>query len=225
MEPMLALMRLIDERSWTARSMARVSESAPAPVAPPGRSKPGCRADAQNGAAGDYQKLTPAPNPDHRVYPYLLHDLTIMQTNQVWCFDITYIPMRRGLLLAPVADVLVVDEDATMPAIEVTTRPLTELDPFAIGDIGIDTRASLNSMRSPGLRIHSKPFLLLGSTKPNCFLYLVAIMDLHSCRVLSWRLSNMMDAKFCTEALEEALVQHGRPDIFNTDQGCQLTSV
>jgi putative transposase len=53
------------------------------------------------------------------------------------------------------------------------------------------------------------------------FLYLVAIMDWHSRRVLSWRLSNTMDVRFCTEALEEALARHGRPEIFNTDQGSQ----
>jgi putative transposase len=49
------------------------------------------------------------------------------------------------------------------------------------------------------------------------FLYLVAIMDWHSRRVLSWRLSNTMDVAFCTEALQEALAQHGTPEIFNTD--------
>ena len=54
------------------------------------------------------------------------------------------------------------------------------------------------------------------------FLYLVAIMDWHSRRVLSWRLSNTMDVAFCVEALEEALTRHGRPEIFNTDQGSQL---
>ena len=52
-------------------------------------------------------------------------------------------------------------------------------------------------------------------------LYLVAIMDWHSRRVLSWRLSNTMDVAFCTEALEEALARNGRPEIFDTDQGSQ----
>ncbi len=56
------------------------------------------------------------------------------------------------------------------------------------------------------------------------FLYLVAIMDWHSRRVLSWRLSNTMTADFCVEALEEALSRHGPPQIFNTDQGSQFTS-
>ena len=101
-----------------------------------------------------YQKPnTSAPHPEHRVYPYLLRDLAIVRPNQVWCSDITYIPMRRG------------------------------------------------------------------------FLYLVAIMDWHSRRVLSWRLSNTMDVTFCMEALEEALARHGKPEIFNTDQGSQFTSL
>lgn len=56
------------------------------------------------------------------------------------------------------------------------------------------------------------------------FLYLVATMDWHSRKVLSWRLSNTMDTHFCVEALEEALALHGVPEIFNTDQGSQFTS-
>ena len=54
--------------------------------------------------------------------------------------------------------------------------------------------------------------------------YLVAIMDWHSRRVLSWRLSNTLDASFCIEALQEALSRFGRPEIFNSDQGSQFTS-
>lgn len=57
------------------------------------------------------------------------------------------------------------------------------------------------------------------------FLYLVAIMDWHSRKVLSWRLSNTMDVHFCMEALDEALELYGAPEIFNTDQGSQFTSV
>ncbi|GHE66632.1 transposase [Camelimonas fluminis] len=91
-------------------------------------------------------------HPEHRIYPHLLKDLAIARPNQVWCADISYIPMRRG------------------------------------------------------------------------FLYLVAIMDWHSRKVLSWRLSNSMDAGFCAEALEEALARYGVPEIFNTDQGSQFTS-
>ena len=56
------------------------------------------------------------------------------------------------------------------------------------------------------------------------FLYLVAIMDWWSRRVLAWRLSNTMDADFCIEALEEAMARFGKPTIFNTDQGSQFTS-
>jgi putative transposase len=48
--------------------------------------------------------------------------------------------------------------------------------------------------------------------------------DWYSRKVLSWRLSNSMDAAFCVEALEEALAKHGKPEIFNTDQGSQFTS-
>lgn len=56
------------------------------------------------------------------------------------------------------------------------------------------------------------------------FLYLCAILDWYSRKVLSWRLSNTLDVCFCVEALEEALRQHGTPSIFNTDQGCQFTA-
>lgn len=56
------------------------------------------------------------------------------------------------------------------------------------------------------------------------FAYLVAIMDVGSRRILSWRLSNTPDARFCVEALEEALSAFGRPEIFNSDQGAQFTS-
>ena len=59
---------------------------------------------------------------------------------------------------------------------------------------------------------------------PKGFFYLVAIMDWHSRKVLSWRLSNTMDAIFCVEALEEALALYGRPEIFNSDQGAQFTN-
>ena len=100
-----------------------------------------------------YQKpRTSVPHPEHRKYPYLLRDLVIDRPNQVWCSDITYIPMKRG------------------------------------------------------------------------FLYLVAIMDWFTRKVLSWRLSNTMDAEFCIEALRDALMRYGTPEIFNTDQGSQFTT-
>ncbi len=95
---------------------------------------------------------TSHPHPQHKTYPYLLRHRTITKPNQLWCADITYIPMRRG------------------------------------------------------------------------FLYLVAIMDWHSRAVLSWRLSNTMDADFCVSALEDAMNRYGVPEIFNTDQGSQFTS-
>lgn len=56
------------------------------------------------------------------------------------------------------------------------------------------------------------------------YVYLVAILDLYSRKVLSWKLSNTMDAEFCIAALEEAIAIHGVPAIFNTDQGSQFTS-
>ena len=57
------------------------------------------------------------------------------------------------------------------------------------------------------------------------FVYLVAIMDWYSRRVLAWRLSNTLSTDFCVEALEEAITRYGKPEIFNTDQGSQFTSV
>ena len=56
------------------------------------------------------------------------------------------------------------------------------------------------------------------------FLYLVAIMNWHSRRVLSWQLSNTMNADFCVAALQEAIEQYGCRSIFNTDQGSEFTS-
>jgi putative transposase len=57
------------------------------------------------------------------------------------------------------------------------------------------------------------------------FVYLVAIVDWFSRKVLAWRLSITMEADFCVEALEEALARYGKPEIFNTDQGSQFTSM
>lgn len=91
----------------------------------------------------------------------------------------------------------------------------------------------------PGHKIY--PYLLKGLeiTEPNQvwatdityipmrrgFLYLVAIVDWYSRKILSWRLSNTLDADFCVAALEEALARFPKPQIFNTDQGSQFTSV
>ena len=103
------------------------------------------------------RSVAPRPNtsrraPGHRVYPYLLRDLAVVRPNQVWCADLTYLPMAHG------------------------------------------------------------------------FLYLVAIMDWYSRKVLSWGLSTTQDTLFCVHALAEALDSGGPPEVFNTDQGSQFTS-
>jgi putative transposase len=59
---------------------------------------------------------------------------------------------------------------------------------------------------------------------PGGFVYLVAIIDWYSRKVLSWRLSNSMEASFCVDCLTEAILQFGKPEIFNSDQGAQFTS-
>ena len=101
-----------------------------------------------------YQKPnTSLGHATHKKYPYLLRNLVIDHPNQVWCADITYIPMAKG------------------------------------------------------------------------FVYLVAVMDWFSRRVLSWRVSIGMDMEFCVEALKDAMAKHGKPDIFNTDQGCSSPAV
>ena len=151
----LALMRLIDaqylETPWYgSRQMARHLRRQGYCV---GRKRVR-RLMRLIGLSAIYQKpRTSDPHPEHRIYPYLLRGLSIDRANQVWCTDITYIPLGRG------------------------------------------------------------------------FLYLVAIMDWASRKVLSWRLSNTMDVSFCVEALEEALARYGKPAIFNSDQGSQFTSL
>ena len=152
--PDLELMRLIDaqflETPWYgSRQMARHLRREGYVV---GRKRVR-RLMAKMGLAPIYQRpRTTVPNPEHRVFPYLLRDMVIDRPDQVWCADIAYLPMRRG------------------------------------------------------------------------FLYLVAVMDWATRKVLSWRVSNTLDAEFCIEALEEALSRHRRPEIFNTDQGGQFTS-
>jgi putative transposase len=96
---------------------------------------------------------TTRKHPQHPIYPYLLRGLKIDRPNQVWCMDITYIPMARG------------------------------------------------------------------------FVYLTAVVDWYSRKVLAWRISITMDVFFCIEALEEAIARYGTPDIMNTDQGSQFTSL
>ena len=151
----LKLMRLIDEQymktpSWGSRSMRNFL-----------RRQLGRKINRKRvqrlmrlmGLEAIYPKpRTSRPHPEHKVYPYLLRNMTIDRPNQVWAADITYIPMRRG------------------------------------------------------------------------FMYLVAVMDWHSRKVLSFKLSNTLDADFCVEALQEALDRYGPPQIFNTDQGAQFTS-
>lgn len=56
------------------------------------------------------------------------------------------------------------------------------------------------------------------------FAYLVAILDWYSRAILAWELSNTLDSDFCVRALKRAIAEHGRPEVFNTDQGCQFTS-
>lgn len=56
------------------------------------------------------------------------------------------------------------------------------------------------------------------------FMYLVAVMDWYSRKILSWRISNTLEPDFCVQALQEAISRYGRPEIFNTDQGAQFTS-
>jgi len=97
------------------------------------------------------RRNTSRPAPQHPVYPYLLRNLDVARPDQVWCADITYVPVASG------------------------------------------------------------------------FMYLTAVMDWHSRYVLSWELSNTLDSSFCVDALNAALT-HGKPEIFNTDQGCQFTS-
>ena len=92
-------------------------------------------------------------HPTHKIYPYLLREVSVTRPNQVWAMDITYIPMARG------------------------------------------------------------------------FVYLTAVLDWYSRRVLSWKLSTTMDVHFCLDAVLEAIIKHGRPEILNTDQGSQFTSL
>ena len=150
----LALLRLIDARFlempwYGSRRMARHLRREGHEV---GRKRVR-RLMTSMSLAPIYQRpRTTVPHPEHRIYRYLLRDLVVNRPNQVWCADITYIPMRRG------------------------------------------------------------------------FLYLVAVMDWSTRKVLAWRVSNTMDVRFCVEALQEALARFGRPEIFNTDQGSQFTS-
>src|SRR5918995_7347077 len=99
-------------------------------------------------------------------------------------------------------------------------------------------RKPATSKPAPGHKIY--PYLLRGMTidRPNQawamdityvpmargFVYLAAVVDWFSRRVLSWRVLITLEAAFCIEALEDALARHGQPEVFNTDQGSQFTS-
>jgi len=100
-------------------------------------------------------------------------------------------------------------------------------------------RTPCTTQRHPAHRIY--PYLLrhMVLTRPNQvwaadityipmrrgFVYLFAVLDWASRRVLAWRLSNTLTTDFCLDAVREAITQYGRPEIFNTDQGCQFTSL
>lgn len=99
-------------------------------------------------------------------------------------------------------------------------------------------RKPKTTQRHPGHKVY--PYLLrkLAITRPNQvwamdityipmargFVYLAAVIDWHTRRVLSWKLSTTMDVHFCIDAVEEALAKYGAPEIMNTDQGSQFTS-
>jgi putative transposase len=106
--------------------------------------------------------------------------------------------------------------------------------------MGLEAIAPKPSTSTPHPKHPKYPYLLRGLTVSRVnqvwstdityipmrdgFVYLVAIMDWYSRRVLAWRLSNTMDSSFCVEALEQALKRFGTPEIFNTDQGAQFTA-
>ena len=129
-------------------------------------------------------------------------------------------------------------------------RDLLRAEGIAIGRMAVATlmrrmgiealyRRPNTSKPAPGHKIY--PYLLRGLVvdRPNQvwamditfiamargFVYLAAVVDWFSRRVLAWRLSITLETEFCLEALNEALARHGKPEIFNTDQGSQFTSV
>jgi putative transposase len=129
-------------------------------------------------------------------------------------------------------------------------RDLLRAEGIAIGRLAVATlmrrmgiealyRRPNTSQPAPGHKIY--PYLLRGLVvdRPNQvwamdityiamargFVYLAAVVDWFSRRVLAWRLSITLETEFCLEAVNEALVRHGKPEIFNTDQGSQFTSV
>jgi putative transposase len=97
--------------------------------------------------------------------------------------------------------------------------PVSERDLDLMKRMGIEAlyRKPKTTKKHPQHRVY--PYLLRG------FVYLVAVLDWYSRKVLSWRVSITMDVHFCLEALEEAINVHGVPEIVNTDQGSQFTSL
>jgi putative transposase len=109
-----------------------------------------------------------------------------------------------------------------------------------MGILGLSGMAPGPNTSRPSPQHMVYPYLLRGVmvTRPNQvwstdityirltrgFVYLVAVIDWYSRKVLSWRLSNTLDSGFCVDCLEQALQTYGSPEIFNTDQGCQFTS-
>ncbi len=109
-----------------------------------------------------------------------------------------------------------------------------------MGILGLSGMAPGPNTSRPSSQHMIYPYLLRGVavTRPNQvwstdityvrlargFVYLVAVIDWYSRKVLSWRLSNTLDSGFCVDCLEQALQTYGSPEIFNTDQGCQFTS-
>ncbi|UPJ68286.1 IS3 family transposase [Bradyrhizobium sp. 191] len=151
----LALMRRLDElfTAWPFLGSRRMTAMLKAEGLPVNRKRVQRLMRKMGIAALGPKPNTTKPSPGHKIYPYLLRNMTIDRPNQVRAADITYLPIGRG------------------------------------------------------------------------FLYLVAIIDWASRAVLAWRLSNTMDVSFCVAALDEALATYGTPEIFNTDQGSQFTSV
>jgi putative transposase len=87
-------------------------------------------------------------------------------------------------------------------------------------DISVPAQGSGRDTTQPGIWSTDITYIRLARG----FVYLVAVMDWYSRKVLSWQLSNTLDGGFCVECLEKALQTFGTPEIFNTDQGCQFTA-